>query len=466
MNSLSFSVEGSFRDPSGYVYEIDGRILRTVNDVARQAYEAVRDQGLFRELAASRMLVSSTEVPLNERPNGLPAAAHVLEHERVPFISHPYEWSFQTLKAAALHHLDLQILLFDRNVVLSDASAYNVQFIGPKPVFIDALSLRPYRDGEIWGGHRQFCEQFLNPLLLRSILGVSHNAWFRGSLEGIRTSDLARLIPLRKKFSPNILSHVILQAHLENRALRAPEATVAKAAGRRHLSRAGYRGLLTQLRNWIARLQPADTGTTVWADYAKTNTYTGDEATEKKRTIRDFAAAVRPRSLIDIGCNTGDYSVAALEGGAESVIGFDFDQVAIDLAFLRSADGNLNFLPLWLDAANPSPDQGWRQTERGGFGRRFKADALIALAFEHHLAIAKNIPLGQVVRWLVNLAPVGIIEFVPKTDLTVTKMLALREDIFPNYTEESFAQAIERDAKIVAKTVVSSSGRTLFRYQR
>ncbi len=466
MSRPEFAVEGSFRDPSGTVFEIDGRIFRTVNEVARQAYETVRDQGVFRDLSASHMLVSCTEVPGDERPSSLPDAAYVLEHNRVPLISFPYEWSFQALKAAALHHLDLQLLLFDRDVVLSDATAYNVQFIGPKPLFIDALSLRPYVEGEIWSGHRRFCEQFLNPLLLRSTLGVAHNAWFRGNLEGIQTSDLARLIPFRKKLSLNMLSHVVLQAHLEGRARSAPDAAIEKAANRRQLPRTSYRGMLTQLRNWIARLQPADTGKTVWQDYATTHTYAGDEAADKARMIRDFAKDVRPGTLIDMGCNTGDYSAAALDGGADYVVGFDFDQSAVDQAFMRAENGGLNFLPLWLDAANPSPSQGWRQSERGGFGQRFKADALIALAFEHHLAIGRNVPLDDVVDWLISLAPTGILEFVPKTDSTVQKMLALREDIFPDYTEDAFTQAIERRAKVVSKTVVSSEGRTLFRYQR
>jgi ribosomal protein L11 methylase PrmA len=170
--------------------------------------------------------------------------------------------------------------------------------------------------------------------------------------------------------------------------------------------------------------------------------------------------------LIDLGCNTGDYSVAALEGGAEYIIGFDFDQTAVDIAFSRSKQDNLNFLPLWLDAANPSPNQGWRQSERRGFAERANADALIALAFEHHLAIGRNVPLVDVVNWLVSLAPVGIIEFVPKADSTVQKMLALREDIFPDYNEAAFEAAIQRKAKIVGKQVISESGRTLYRYDR
>ena len=138
----------------------------------------------------------------------------------------------------------------------------------------------------------------------------------------------------------------------------------------------------------------------------------------------------------------------------------------MDLAYARAAEEGLNFLPLWLDAANPSPDQGWNQHERRGFAARVRADAVIALAFEHHLAIGKNIPLQQVVEWLISTAPVGIIEFVPKSDPTIQKMLALREDIFFDYTEESFVKAVSTNSSIIAKQTISTSGRALFHYSR
>ena len=466
MTVLAKLDQGSFRDPSGQVYEHNGRIFRTVNEAARGSYEASRDAGVIADLSAKRRLVQCDEVAASAWPDSIPRAAYLLEHQRIPFISYPYEWCFGELKAAALHHLSLQLELLERNFVFSDASAYNVQFIGSRPIFIDTLSLRPYREGEFWQGHRQFCEQFLNPLLLRSLFGVPHNAWFRGSLEGITTADLSRLLSFRQKLSWNVLSHVTLQAKLEAQAVNSPTKAIEKAKRAKGLSRIGYQGILTQLRNWIERLQPAFTGRTVWGDYAKENTYTDEEASAKKQAIRRFAASVRPKSLIDLGCNTGDFSVAALEGGAESVVGFDFDHRAVDLAYARAVDGNLNFLPLWLDAANPSPDQGWQQAERPGFSKRAKADAVIALAFEHHLAIGKNVPLPQVIKWLVETAPTGIMEFVPKNDTTVQQMLALREDIFPGYSEAAFVQALEQNSRIVGRQVVSNSGRILFVYDR
>jgi ribosomal protein L11 methylase PrmA len=457
---------GSYRDPAGHVYESGGRIFRTINERARSDYEVVRDQGVLASAVQKGLLIDSQEVERAQWDEGFARAAYVVEHPRVEFISYPYEWPFRALKAAALHHLDLQLYLLTKKAALSDSTAYNVQFSGPRPIFIDLLSVRPYREGEFWLGHRQFCEQFLNPLLLQSKLGISFNTWYRGNLEGIPTADLARALPLSSRFSWNMLSQVILQAKLQAKATDAPAQAIQEAKKSRTLSRAAYEGMLRQLRNWIARLEPANTGATVWGNYAKDNTYTGAEAQEKRRFIAEFAAKTRPNVLIDIGCNTGDYSVAALEGGASYVVGFDFDQRALDLAFSRSETENLKFLPLWLDASNPSPDQGWMQAERAGFGERAKVDAVVALAFEHHLAIAKNVPLPQVVDWLVDRAPVGVIEFVPKDDPTVKTMLALREDIFDDYSIETFTNRLNERARIVQQKVVSESGRTLFFYER
>lgn len=460
-----FQDAGSFRDPAGHVLISGNRIFRSINEVARRDYEAIRDKGVLSKSIEQGYLIGANELPQSDWPLDNLNAAYVIEHPRIPYISYPYEWSFSQLKAAALHHLDFQLMLLERDVVLSDATAYNIQFIASKPVFIDLLSLRPYRKGEFWSGHRQFCEQFLNPLLLRAFNGICHNAWFRGAMEGIPTTDLMRLIPLSKKFSWNVLSHVILLGKLEQKAINTPDKVVESAKSGQHLSQSSYHGLLLQLRNWIAKLAPADKEKTVWGDYAHTHTYTSKEAAIKQRFVKDFVAATKPKTLVDIGCNTGDYSVASIEAGAEYVIGFDFDQKTIDLAFSRAIDQKLPFLPLFLDAANPSPSQGWQQTERQGFIGRTKADALVALAFEHHLAIAKNIPLPQIIQWLVSIAPQGIIEFVPKSDSTIQRMLALREDIFYEYTLERFQSHLNALANIVKRQKSSESGRELFWYE-
>lgn len=457
---------GSYRDPAGEVYLLGERVLRTVNPVARRQYEAVRDAGLYEKAVELGFLVDTWEVARPHWPIELADSDYVLEHARIPFISYPYEWSFEQLRSAALHHLDFQLMLLSQDAALSDASAYNIQFVGTRPVFIDALSIIPYTDGQFWGGHRQFCEQFLNPLLFTATTGVAFNWWYRGTLEGIPSSDLAAVIPFRKKLGWNMISQVVLPARLERSAAQQADDIQLRASRQKRLPRAAYRGFLTQLRNWIAGLKQQAKQATTWANYASNNTYEAEEAAAKRKIIEQFCAKLHPNTIIDLGCNTGDYSLAALQGGARLVIGVDFDSNAVNRAFERAREGQHAFLPLLLNASNPSPDLGWNQRERMGFAKRARADAVIALAFEHHLAIRKNVPLDQVVGWICGMADHGIIEFVPKDDPTIMQMLALRGDIFPGYTEAAFMRALGSRAQIVGKTTISRTGRILYEFAK
>ncbi|WP_309082877.1 class I SAM-dependent methyltransferase [Chelativorans sp.] len=457
-SNVLLRLPGSFRDPAGSIYISGDRVFRTVSQTAAPQYETARE--VLRSLVAQGRLADFEERPVD----GFEDAAYLLEHPKISPWTLPYEWSFSLLKEAALFHLDLHLYLLERGFTLSDASAYNVQFIGPRPVFIDHLSIRPYVEGEFWAGHRQFCEQFLNPLLLRAYFDIAANGWYRGELEGIPTAAIAKLLPLRSRLSWRAMTHVILPAYFQQGATSDRE--VNAALKNRKLPLEGFRGLLRQLFRWIEALRPANISATTWANYASTTTYDPAEAAQKGTFVGEFIAETRPRTVIDLGCNTGDYSSIALERGADTVIGFDFDQQSLDQAFQRAKAGNLNFLPLFLDARNPSPSQGWMQSERLGFSERYSSDAVLALAFEHHLAIAHNVPLDQVVEWIVSLAPTGVIEFVPKSDPTITKMLAFREDIFPNYNEAHFRATLEKRSHTVRQKRISRSGRTLFWYSR
>ena len=456
---------GSFRDPAGHVYQIDGRVFRTVTSKAVSDFEFLRQTDFFLNVTERGWFVGASEIDSSVLGMVDDDVRYVVEQPRIPFVSYPYEWPFPALKAAALLHLDLHLEALQHNVNLCDASAYNVQFLGARPVFIDMLSMRRYQDGEFWLGHRQFCEQFLNPLLLRACFGIAHNTWYRGNLEGITTNDLSRMLSLRQKLSWNIISHVLLPARLQRTAI-AKRPDDLKKLKQRRLPLQSFRGMLTQLRSWISKLEPADTGKTVWGDYDKTHSYSSDEAVAKRRFVHDFVSHVEPALLWDLGCNTGEYSETALDAGAKYVIGFDFDQRALETAFARAIAKDLNFLPLYLDAANPSPDQGWQLAERSGLQKRASADAMLALAFEHHLAIGHNIPLDKAIDWLTGLAPTGVIEFVQKSDPTIQEMLTLREDIFDDYNEKNFSSILQQRARIIKSETVSATGRRLFWYDR
>jgi len=271
-------------------------------------------------------------------------------------------------------------------------------------------------------------------------------------------------LPWRSRLSWNILTHVFMQARLQ--ASGGQSDVAVKRAKARKLPKIGFEQILHGLRRWVAKLEPRKGDATIWQEYAHDNSYVDDEVTQKRAFVAEFVGATKPELLFDIGCNTGDYSVLGLESGARYAVGLDFDIGALDFAFQRAARDGLNFQSLHLDAANPSPSQGWLERERQGLSSRARGDAVIALAVVHHLAIAKNLPLDQVLGWIMVMAPRGVIEFVPKSDPMVQRLLHLREDIFANYDEESFKSIVAGRARIIKSSVVSASGRTLYWYDR
>ena len=393
-----------------------------------------------------------------------PPGGRLLEHPRLAFISYPWEWPFSLLKAAALHHLDLQLRLLDAGIALSDASACNVQFNGVAPIFIDWLSLRRYRPGEYWTAHNQFCEQFLNPLLLSAALDVPHHAWYRGSQEGISGRDLAALLPWRRRLSLSVWTHLLLPLRLARRGPARRQ--VAALARRRPLPQRAYRGLLQQLRAWVCTLR-AGFRDTAWQGYSSQCSYSEADTRAKNRMVREFISAGPARQVWDLGCNNGAFAATALAAGADRVIGFDTDPGALERAVARAREQRLNFLPLYQDLANPSPAQGWRQRERRSFSARAAgADALLALALLHHLVIGRNLPMEQAVSWLVSLAPRGLVEFIPGSDPRVQDLLALREQPFPDYNPEDFEACLRRHARIERVETLENTGRRLYAWQR
>lgn len=455
----------SFRDPDSRVFVAGERILRGFSAAGAARFKAVQATGLLDDLIRDGLLMPTRDSPGVAADSPLAGFEHVVEHEPVAFVSHPFEWPFALLRGAALLHLDVHLRALERGVTLVDASAYNVQFRGASPVYIDVGSFRPYEPGELWAGHRQFCEQFLNPLLLAADLGVPYHSWLRGSLEGIPTTHLARLLPRRRWLSIRHLFHVLMPARAESLAARREKQTVERIRKAR-LPLEGYQAMLRQLHRWIESLSPEKLGATTWAEYGSTRTYQSAEIERKRSLVGEFAAWCRPGMLWDMGCNDGEFVQVALAAGAKRAIGFDADTGALEQACARAKAEGLDFLPLYLDAADPSPGLGWRNRERASLAERARPDAVMALAFEHHLALGRNIPLEEVVEFLVGLAPRGLVEFVPKSDPTAQRMLALKGDIFPGYGVESFERALASRARIARAETVSETGRRLYWFER
>ncbi len=449
---------GSFRDPAGRVYYKENKVLRKLYPLGIERYNKLEEKNIITKSIEKGFLIKTTK-ETSSNDNEI-----ILEHEKIPFVSYPYEWSFSQLKDAAVFHLDFHLFLLEHEATLIDASAYNIQFIGTQLKFIDVLSIESYSEGDYWIGHKQFCENFLNPLILKSKKGINFNNWFKGNLEGIATQELDKILSFFDKFSYNIFTHVYLLNKFDEK-FRLKKTLKPITKKQKKFSKKSFVAILTQLRKFIIGLSDKKNVTT-WDDYSKNNSYSKQDKDKKKSCVINFIKNNKFETVADIGCNNGEYSLLSIKNGCKKVIGFDFDINAIDDAYNYFKKKNLNFLPLHFDASNPSANIGWYQKERKGFLERSSFDGIIALAFEHHLAIAKNIPLKDVVNWLVSLAPKGLIEFVPKEDATIKKMLEFKGDIFPEYSEKNFEKYLSNISQIVSKTVISESKRTIYEYKK
>jgi ribosomal protein L11 methylase PrmA len=449
-------LDSSFRDPSGFVFTRDGALYRQVNRVFQPEFEAVTGSGLYDELARDGLMVPHRTVGLDLAAS--PEAAAVLQPDPVGFISYPYEWSFGQLRDAALLTLEIQQRALAKGITLRDASAYNVQFERGRPVFIDTLSFEPRKEGAPWVGYRQFCEHFLVPLALMSRVDMDLGSLLRTHLEGVPLELGARLLGRRSWLRPGLLFHVQLHAMAQRRYKdRPPEPGVA----RRTISTQTVLALAQGLKSVVEGLT-WDPGGTEWSDYIADNNYSAEAAGSKRELVAGMLRGRGARTVWDLGANTGEYSRAALTV-AERVVAFDLDPAAVERNYRRvRAEGETAILPLRMDLTNPSPALGWAHRERLSLEQRGPADALLALALVHHLAIGHNLPLERIADFFARLGRTLVIEFVPKSDSQVQRMLRTRPDIFPSYTREGFETAFRSSFRIDAVTPVIGSERLMY----
>lgn len=451
-------LNSSFRDPSGFLFTRDGVLFRQINRSYRPTFDRLMESGLVDDLLAAGLLISHE--PADVPPADPEAGSLVIRPEPLPFISYPYEWSFSQLQDAALATLDIQTRALDRGLSLKDASAYNLQFHRGRPVLIDTLSFEILPEGRPWVAYRQFCQHFLAPLALMSRRDVRLGQLLRVHLDGIPLDLATLLLPWRSRLNSGLFLHLYLHAASQSRFAGAE---VRQTRGR--VSPTGLRGLIDSLRRTVASLR-WEPGQTAWAGYGTMHNYTPQSLAVKQSLVGAFLDQARPSSVWDLGANTGDFSRLASDRGIFT-LAFDFDPGAVETNYraVRSK-GEANLLPLLIDLTNPSPAQGWSHLERDSLGGRGPADLVMALALVHHLAIGNNVPLPQVADLFAGLAGWAIVEFVPKEDVQVRRMLAAREDIFSDYHRQGFEGAFGRRFSLLRSQEIEGTERVVYLWEK
>lgn len=434
-----------------------GILYRQVNRSYRESFERLGTSGLYAALVGQGLLVPHEET---DEPPADPALGYkVLRPRAIPFISYPYEWCFGQLKAAALATLAIQEKAMKRGMSLKDASAYNVQFLDGRPIFIDTLSFEPHQEGRPWIAYGQFCRHFLAPLLLMSHGHAGLGLLSRIHIDGIPLDLASSLLPFRTRFRFSALVHIHLHAWMQARVASKPAA--GRLSGKHALQ-----GLIDNLRGAISSLSLRERHSTWAGYYADTNYSERAFASKRDLVARMLDRAGNPGTIWDLGANTGAFSRLAAARGC-LVLAFDQDPVAVEANYREAVrSGERNILPLVMDLANPSPGTGWENSERMSLAERGPADVVLALALIHHLAIGNNLPFARIADFLAGLGRFALVEFVPMGDSQVRRLLATRRDDFPGYTREDFEAAFRPRFTLAARHDIEASERSLYLFER
>ena len=454
------SVQGSFRDPSGYVYLLDGIIHRVVNKCYKDDYDHLFKSGLYKILTKKNYLIK------HEETNILANADNEFYRDiipiNIPFISYPYEWSFSQLKDAALLTLEIQLLALKHNMILKDASAYNVQFKDSKPIFIDTLSFERLQEDKPWQAYQQFCQHFLAPLSLMSKKDIRLSQLLKIYIDGIPLDLTSQLLPLKTYFSFGILSHIHLhakfQTHYSNNKKSIKEI--------KKIKKIDIINICESLKSIITKLYWRPLGTEWISYYAMNNNYEADTMKFKEVFVSENIKKISPNLVWDFGANTGNFSRLSSNLGFRT-ISFDIDPACVEINYLEMKKNNETcLLPLHLDLINPSPAIGWGNTERSSLYERDAPQLIMALALIHHLVISNNIPLTKIAKLFYKLSPYLIIVFVPKNDTMVKKLLSTKKNNFNEYNKDNFEKIFGKYYKTLSSKKILNSERIMYCMER
>jgi len=383
-------------------------------------------------------------------------AYKIIKPLQIPFISYPYEWSFSQLRDAALTTIKIQKIAMEYEMSLKDCSAYNIQFLNGKCIFIDTLSFEKYVEGKPWVAYRQFCKHFLAPLALMSHKNISLNQLLKNYIDGIPLDLTSSLLPSSTLLRFSSLSHIHLHAKSEKHF---GDKKVKKS--RFKMSRSKLMALIVSLESAVKSMnwKPKNTE---WSDYYNDTNYSTQALEQKKKFVKDFLDEIKPNSLWDFGANTGLFSRIASKKGIQT-ISFDIDPAAVEINYLNCRKNNeTDLLPLILDLSNPTPALGWANKERMSLIDRGPTDSILALALIHHLIISYNVPIPRIAEFFSNICNSLIIEFVPKTDSQVQRLLVTREDIFSDYTRQIFEKEFDQYFEILKSVQIANTERFLY----
>lgn len=458
------SVAGSYRDPSGHVLLREGRVFRAIDASCHSTLRELAERRILAKLIDERRLVPTAFVDEPSLRGVLqdenPGFDFFLEHEVLRTIAYPYEWTVSMLADAGIHTLDLQIELLAAGCSLKDATAYNVQFVHGRPVFIDVSSIERPTRLDVWFALGQFYQMFLFPLFLCVDCGWDLRSYFLASLQGRQIEEVARSFGWLTRFRPRLLADLTIPLMLHRWVEKGNRANREVLSENRPNADAQLFNL-RRLRKKLVKLADRYRTRSIWSEYTGICNYKDEAEQAKESLVRDFVQAAKPRRVLDLGCNTGQYSRLAAACGAD-VWAADADHDAMEILYRQLREAPTTITPFVLDICSPSPGLGYMNRERAAFLDRVDADCVFAMALMHHLLVSGNLPLPAIRDLLYRLTNRDVVfEFIPPDDNMFERLMKFRRSLFGDLTLDGCRRTFQERFQLLREEPIPDSKRTL-----
>jgi SAM-dependent methyltransferase len=460
-------LECTFRDPAGQLRLTARHALRRIRPAAVESVRAFLSSPLRAALEKSGDLIPS-QIASSGDHSFIPRGEFWLEHPRIEPITYPWEWTPAQWRAAAELTLSIASQAIRAGWTLKDATPLNVVFAGPRPVLVDVLSLeRRDPNSSLWLAYGQFVRTFLLPLV-----AAKHLRWpLQATLfvrDGYEPDEIYQALRPWQRLNPDLFDVVTLATLLERpgKAQNATAKTPSKARDPKltaHILQRRIARLGKQIRR-AANLRESSR----WSEYTQqASHYQPTDTENKKRFVKETFERLRPQRVLDIGANTGTYSLLAAEAGAR-VVAIDSDSAALETLWRSAAQNNKSITVLVANIARPTPAAGWRNREHFSLLDRLTGqfDLVLMLAVVHHLILREQLPLAHIAdlcatltrRWL-------LLEWVPPSDPMYQEWLRGRDDLYGHFSENDLRHAFDSSFAVVDR-VALSNGRVLLLFER
>jgi SAM-dependent methyltransferase len=446
----------SYRDTAARVVKKETGYYRYIFHEYKTEYDLLMESGLYKELTQKELLIEHKEIELDTDD---PKVYKLLHPTQIPFQSYPFEWSYTQWRKSILAYIRINHIALKFGMILKDATPYNFYLIGGKAVMFDTSSFMLFKENDSWIAYRQFCEEFLSPVALMHYNGAEWSKITIANLRGMPLSFVSKQLPLKSWFNLTTL----LNIHMHSKYSGYNQLEQKENKQKKGFTLEKIKSLQKMIFNTISEWDKPYQYKSHWSTYYENDIESPEYLKDKEATIRRWLEITKPKSVLDLGANTGKFSFIAAEY-TEKVISLEGDENCVDEIEYQIKEKKLKSIYTLIgNIAKPSPRLGFENSETENIYQRGSSDMVLGLALVHHLHFNNRLSFEQISLIFASFSnKYLIIEFIPITDKKVQILRQFNSIDVTNYSEMKFTKALINCFIIKEAINLKNSGRKLF----